>query len=125
LDRLPDGSSRWVAHPARCGYSPATALCSVDAPAVVSLVSGDMSFIDSRCAGAALVFSGLNARHERQALAEFRSRPDGEGRFDLRLDTRGAEHLLLELVSHTETASIDYCLLEVRLRTLASRASGE
>jgi hypothetical protein len=118
LDRLADDSTSWVAHPVPRGYSPATALCSVDAPVALTHVSGDISFVDGRCPGAALVFSALDARNQRRPLAEVRSRPDEQGRFDLRLDTPGADHLLLELVSYSRASSIDYCLLKVKLKAL-------
>jgi hypothetical protein len=125
LDRLPGSSSSWVAHPVRREYSPATALCSVDAPVALTHVSGDISFVDSRCPGAALRFSALDARNQRRPLAEVRSRPDEQGRFELRLDTRGADHLLLELMSYSQTSSIDYCLLRVSLKTSGPRSSAE
>ena len=125
LDRLPDDATMWVAHPVPRGYFPATALCSVDAPAALTQVSGEISFFHGRCAGATLVFSGLDTRNQRRPLAEVRGRPGEHARFDLRLDTRGTDHLLLELVSYTQQSPIDRCLLKVRLRALTPRALSE
>jgi hypothetical protein len=125
LDRLPDDSTSWVAHPVGRGYSPATALCSVDAPVALTYVSGDVSFVDNRCPGAALVLSGLDVRRQRRLLGEVRSLPSEKGHFELQLDTRDAGHLLMELVSYSQGSSIDYCLLKVRLKTSGPRSSAD
>jgi hypothetical protein len=115
LDLLPDGTTEWVAHPVPRGYSPATALCSVEAPDAITALTGEISFVDGRCAGAALAFSALDSRLRRRSTTEVRARPHEPGGFALRLDTRGADHVLVELVSYAPGTSIDYCLLKVRL----------
>jgi hypothetical protein len=125
LDRLHRDRVKWVAHPVKRGYAPATALCSLDAPRAVTRLSAQVTFTDRRCPGAALIFSILDAGGRRRPLAEVRARSGEDGRFDLRLETRGAQHLLLELESYDQATSIDYCLLDVRLRTYTAGKPGE
>jgi hypothetical protein len=120
LHRLPDASTEWIAHPARRGHTPATTLCTVDTLAAVTQVSGEIVFLDPRCSGATLAFFGQTNARGPWPLDEVRRRPDEDGRFALRLDTRGADHVLLELVGYGQTSSIDYCLANVRLATQAS-----
>ena len=115
LVRLPDGTASWTAHPTPRGYLPPTAAVTAEAPPAVVQVSGAVDFVDARCPGTTLTFSGEKTGSAPWLLAEVQRRPGEDGHFQLRLDSKGADRLLLNLLNYTEYALFDHCLLRVHL----------
>jgi hypothetical protein len=124
VEAVPGRGPTLVWHPVSTGDPAEPVAVYLPTPPDHVRATGNLSFVDARCAGVRAVFSFLGTGGETTDVAVLARQPGEDGPFTAVFERPAGADLLLRLKPRDERASIDHCLVKVESLAVQDAGAG-